>query len=51
MENKTILVLCGAGFATSTVGAKMCEDVCKELGIKGNVQKDLQPRGKLQSNS
>ena len=39
MENKTILVLCGAGFATSTVGAKMCEDVCKELGIKGNVQK------------
>ena len=33
MEKKTILVLCGAGFATSTVGAKMCEDVCKELGL------------------
>lgn len=46
MENKTILVLCGAGFATSTVGAKMCEDVCKELGIKGNVQKRPATQGK-----
>ena len=46
MEKKTILVLCGAGFATSTVGAKMCEDVCKELGIKGNVQKRPAPQGK-----
>lgn len=46
MEKKTILVLCGAGFATSTVGAKMCEDVCKELGIKGNVQKRPATQGK-----
>lgn len=46
MGNKTILVLCGAGFATSTVGAKMCEDVCKELGIKGNVQKRPATQGK-----
>lgn len=46
MENRTILVLCGAGFATSTVGAKMCEDVCKELGIKGNVQKRPATQGK-----
>lgn len=46
MEKKTILVLCGAGFATSTVGAKMCEDVCKELGVKGNVQKRPATQGK-----
>ena len=46
MEKRTILVLCGAGFATSTVGGKMCEDVCKELGMKGNVQKRPATQGK-----
>ncbi|MDD3185722.1 MAG: PTS galactitol transporter subunit IIB [Anaerostipes sp.] len=46
MEKKTILVLCGAGFATSTVGAKMAEDVCKEIGVKGNVQKRPATQGK-----
>lgn len=46
METKTILVLCGAGFATSSVGAKACEDVCKELGFKANVQKRNATAGK-----
>lgn len=39
METKTCVVVCGAGFATSTVGAKACEDVCKELGFKAKVEK------------
>jgi len=43
---KTILVLCGAGFATSTVGAKACEDICKELGYRPNVQKRNATAGK-----
>lgn len=46
MDSRVILVLCGAGFATSTVGAKMCEDVCKELGFKGDVQKRPATQGK-----
>ena len=46
MEKKTILVVCGAGFATSTVGAKMGEEVCKQLGFKGNVQKRMATQAK-----
>lgn len=41
METKTCLVVCGAGFATSTVGAKACETVCKELGYKAKVEKRM----------
>lgn len=41
METKTCLVVCGAGFATSTVGAKACEQVCKELGFKAKVEKRM----------
>lgn len=29
------LVCCSAGFATSTMGAKACEQACKELGLVG----------------
>jgi len=38
---KTCVVVCGAGFATSTVGAKACEDACKELGYKAKVEKRM----------
>ena len=46
METKTCLVLCGAGFATSTVGAKACEDACKELGFKCITKKMTAMQGK-----
>ena len=37
----------GVGSAvSSTVGAKACEDACKELGIKGNIQKRPAMQGK-----
>lgn len=41
METKVCVVVCGAGFATSTVGAKACEDVCKQLGFKAKVEKRM----------
>ena len=47
METKTCLVVCGAGFATSTVGAKACEQVCKELGFKAKVEKRMATAAKL----
>ena len=47
METKTCLVVCGAGFATSTVGAKACEQVCKELGFKAKVEKRMATAAKM----
>lgn len=41
MEQKVCLVVCGAGFATSTIGAKACETACKELGFKPKVEKRM----------
>lgn len=46
MINKTCVILCGAGFATSTIGAKACEDVCKELGFKCTAKKMTAMQGK-----
>lgn len=41
METKSFVVVCGAGFATSTIGQKACQDVCKELGFKAKVEKRM----------
>lgn len=34
---KMILVLCGAGVATSTVAKIKAEEICKEIGIEADV--------------
>ncbi len=36
---KRIVVLCGAGFATSTAGEAQVAKICKELGIEAEILK------------
>jgi PTS system galactitol-specific IIB component len=38
-EKKRIVVLCGAGFATSTAGEAQVAKICKELGIEAEILK------------
>ena len=36
---KRIVVLCGAGFATSTAGEAQVQKICKEMGIEAEIVK------------
>lgn len=36
---KRIVVVCGAGFATSTAGEAQIKNICKEMGIEAEIVK------------
>lgn len=36
---KKIVVLCGAGFATSTAGEAQIQKICKEIGVEAEILK------------
>jgi PTS system galactitol-specific IIB component len=38
-RKKRVVVLCGAGFATSTAGEAQVAKICKELGIEAEIVK------------
>lgn len=38
-KTKTVVMVCGAGFATSTAGERQVQQIAKELGIKVNTVK------------
>ncbi len=38
-EKKRIVILCGAGFATSTAGEAQVAKICKEMGIEAEIMK------------
>ena len=39
MDKKKIVILCGAGFATSTAGEAQVKEICKEMGIGADIIK------------